>query len=430
MYIYILEKNNILLGHPKKNPNATDNPFKTIFIYKLDRNVNENQIKNEFKKYGEINKIRLIRDLNGRSRRYCFIEFKHSKTLKKLHRGKSKRKLGDKYYYLDFEKGRKNNYWLPQRLGGGKGDFERDYPRKIYRDIKILKKIYPELKEPDEGSISSISISSSSSEQNSNDNYNLNYNSENQIDVDEYLRIKRERSKSENKQINSSLNENQYDENDIFKLCEIDSNRKNNINVYEEYNEENNYNEDINKKKNNIEEITDNYKLKSRSESLNNDKSYEKIKKRNSRSRSRKRSINTKYNRRKKSESDEREYENSLNMIRKKSESSKRRRRIKSHIINGNQSEEESKEKSEEENKEENKVKSEEENKEKSEEESENSLNAIRKKIRQYKRDNSSVSTIRKNSSVKSDDDSDSKATVILTAENRRKYGLGEINIK
>ena len=166
--------------------------------------------------------------------------------------------------------------------------------------------------------------------------------------------------------------------------------------------------------------------MKSRNESLNNDKSYEKIKKRNSRSRSRKRSINTKYNRRKKSENDESEYENSLNIIRKKSESSKRRRRIKSHIINGNQSEEESKEKS----KEENKVKSEEENKEKSEEESENSLNAIRKKIRQYKRDNSSVSTIRKNSSVKSDDDSDSKATVILTAENRRKYGLGEINIK
>ena len=166
--------------------------------------------------------------------------------------------------------------------------------------------------------------------------------------------------------------------------------------------------------------------MKSRNESLNNDKSYEKIKKRNSRSRSRKRSINTKYNRRKKSENDESEYENSLNIIRKKSESSKRRRRIKSHIINGNQSEEDSKEKS----KEENKVKSEEENKEKSEEESENSLNAIRKKIRQYKRDNSSVSTIRKNSSVKSDDDSDSKATVILTAENRRKYGLGEINIK
>ena len=166
--------------------------------------------------------------------------------------------------------------------------------------------------------------------------------------------------------------------------------------------------------------------MKSRNESLNNDKSYEKIKKRNSRSRSRKRSINAKFNRRKKSESDESEYENSLNIIRKKSESSKRRRRIKSHIINGNQSEEESKEKS----KEENKVKSEEENKEKSEEESENSLNAIRKKIRQYKRDNSSVSTIRKNSSVKSDDDSDSKATVILTAENRRKYGLGEINIK
>ena len=128
--------------------------------------------------------------------------------------------------------------------------------------------------------------------------------------------------------------------------------------------------------------------------------------------------------------SDESEYENSLNIIKKKSESSKRRRRIKSHIINGNQSEEESKEKSKEENKEENKVKSEEENKEKSEEESENSLNAIRKKIRQYKRDNSSVSTIRKNSSVKSDDDSDSKATVILTAENRLKYGFGEINIK
>ena len=169
--------------------------------------------------------------------------------------------------------------------------------------------------------------------------------------------------------------------------------------------------------------------MKSRNESLNNDKSYEKIKKRNSRSRSRKRSINAKFNRRKKSESDESEYENSLNIIRKKSESSKRRRRIKSHIINGNQSEEDSKEKSKEENKE-NKVKSEEENKEKSEEESENSLNAIRKKIRQYKRDNSSVSTIRKNSSVKSDDDSDSKATVILTAENRLKYGFGEINIK
>ena len=56
-----------------------------------------------------------------------------------MYEGKSKRKLGKRHYYVDFEIARRKDNWLPRKFGGGKGENKRDFRKEKSMKVKIVK---------------------------------------------------------------------------------------------------------------------------------------------------------------------------------------------------------------------------------------------------------------------------------------------------
>lgn len=144
--IFIVSNIYIFLGNPKANPNATSDPYKTLFVYKLDPKIDEKKLKKEFEQYGEIKKIRVIRDFTGKSRGYAFIEYSHMSDFKNVYRRVTKKKIGNSYAYIDCEKGRVEKNWKPRRFGGGEGN-SREMPTWLKIQLEEIRKKYPNLSE-------------------------------------------------------------------------------------------------------------------------------------------------------------------------------------------------------------------------------------------------------------------------------------------
>jgi hypothetical protein len=101
-----------------------------------------------------------------------------------MYEGKSKRKLGKRHYYVDFERARRKDNWLPRKFGGGKGENKRDFPKEVYDDIKRVKKQFPNLIKGNKYEIEKGEINES---ENSESYYR---------NSDKYIGNKRERSRS------------------------------------------------------------------------------------------------------------------------------------------------------------------------------------------------------------------------------------------
>ena len=59
------------------NPNSTKDPYKTLFVARLSYELNEEDLRREFERYGRIRDVKLIRDKETRNR-----EDMHSLNLK------------------------------------------------------------------------------------------------------------------------------------------------------------------------------------------------------------------------------------------------------------------------------------------------------------------------------------------------------------
>jgi len=57
---------------------ATSNPKWTIFVGRLSFKTAEKELEHAFKRFGNISSVRIVRDQNGKSWGYGFIEFKHA----------------------------------------------------------------------------------------------------------------------------------------------------------------------------------------------------------------------------------------------------------------------------------------------------------------------------------------------------------------
>ncbi|QLG73872.1 hypothetical protein HG535_0F03830 [Zygotorulaspora mrakii] len=120
---------------PNNDPNIkhTD-PYRTIFVGRLSYEVNEVELQKEFIKFGEIEKVRVVRDkITNKSRGYAFVVFTNPQSSKLackeigVHRGLE---IGGRTCIVDIERGRTVKYFKPRRLGGGLGG--RGYT-KMYR---------------------------------------------------------------------------------------------------------------------------------------------------------------------------------------------------------------------------------------------------------------------------------------------------------
>lgn len=108
--------------HPDADPNISGDPYKTLFVARLNYETTESKIKREFEAYGPIKRVRLVADKDtNKPRGYAFIEYMHTRDMKAAYKQADGRKLDNRRVLVDVERGRTVPNWRPRRLGGGLG---------------------------------------------------------------------------------------------------------------------------------------------------------------------------------------------------------------------------------------------------------------------------------------------------------------------
>ncbi|KAF7261372.1 hypothetical protein EG68_01290 [Paragonimus skrjabini miyazakii] len=118
---YKLEQD-LALWNPKKNPNATSNPYNTMFVARLNYDTSESKLRRECEMYGRINQIVMVKNqLTGKPRGYAFVEFEHEREMHAAVKSLNGRKVDGMRILTDIERGRTRPDWRPRRLGKGLG---------------------------------------------------------------------------------------------------------------------------------------------------------------------------------------------------------------------------------------------------------------------------------------------------------------------
>ena len=74
---------------PHADTNATGDPFKTLFVGRINYDSSESKLRREFETYGPIKRIRMVNDANsGKPRGYAFIEYEHERDMHCKYRGR------------------------------------------------------------------------------------------------------------------------------------------------------------------------------------------------------------------------------------------------------------------------------------------------------------------------------------------------------
>jgi len=125
---YKLEQK-IALWDPQSNPEGTTDPFRTLFVSRINFYTSESKLRREFESYGPIKQIKLINDQKtGKPRGYCFIEFEQEKDMHSAYKHADGKKIDGRRVLVDVERARTVKGWLPRRLGGGLGGTRRGGP--------------------------------------------------------------------------------------------------------------------------------------------------------------------------------------------------------------------------------------------------------------------------------------------------------------
>ncbi|KAI5700568.1 hypothetical protein M8J75_000670 [Diaphorina citri] len=123
---YKLEQE-IALWDPNSFPNATMDPFKTLFIARVNYDTSESKLRREFEVYGPIKKIVMVHNkVTGKPRGYAFIEYEHERDMHSAYKHADGKKIDGRRVLVDVERSRTVKGWLPRR--GGLGGTRRGGP--------------------------------------------------------------------------------------------------------------------------------------------------------------------------------------------------------------------------------------------------------------------------------------------------------------
>lgn len=107
-----------------KHDQEMKDPYKTVFIGRLDYKVTEIDISTHFSRFGPISSIKIVRDSN-KSRGYGFLVFERDGDAKTCIRECGPTGMAMPGFrgtvLVDMERGRLVRNWKPRRLGGGLG---------------------------------------------------------------------------------------------------------------------------------------------------------------------------------------------------------------------------------------------------------------------------------------------------------------------
>ncbi|XP_059475918.1 U1 small nuclear ribonucleoprotein 70 kDa-like isoform X1 [Neocloeon triangulifer] len=125
---YKLEQE-IAVWDPQNLPTATSDPFKTLFVARINYDSSESKLRREFEVYGPIKKIVVSHNVNdGKPRGYAFIEYEHERDMHTAYKHADGKKIDGRRVLVDVERARTVKGWLPRRLGGGLGGTRRGGP--------------------------------------------------------------------------------------------------------------------------------------------------------------------------------------------------------------------------------------------------------------------------------------------------------------
>lgn len=130
----------IAMWTPSENSNATMDPYKTLFIARINYETSESKLRREFEQFGKISKLILVHDRNGKPRGYAFIEYQHKEAMSEAYKKADGMKIDGRRVVVDYERGRTQKSWLPRRLGGGKGDTRRTREAKAVLEAAVLER--------------------------------------------------------------------------------------------------------------------------------------------------------------------------------------------------------------------------------------------------------------------------------------------------
>ncbi|XP_049786820.1 U1 small nuclear ribonucleoprotein 70 kDa [Schistocerca cancellata] len=125
---YKLEQE-IAVWDPHSIATATGDPFKTLFVARINYDSSESKLRREFEVYGPIKKIVVVHNkVNGKPRGYAFIEYEHERDMHSAYKHADGKKIDGRRVLVDVERARTVKGWLPRRLGGGLGGTRRGGP--------------------------------------------------------------------------------------------------------------------------------------------------------------------------------------------------------------------------------------------------------------------------------------------------------------
>ncbi|XP_071754333.1 U11/U12 small nuclear ribonucleoprotein 35 kDa protein [Centroberyx gerrardi] len=111
-----------MVARYKPNKGVVGDPLLTLFVARLNPQTTEDKLHEVFSKYGDIQRLRLVRDIvTGFSKGYAFIEYKEERSVVRARRDANKLVVDQHELFVDFEQERTLKGWVPRRLGGGQG---------------------------------------------------------------------------------------------------------------------------------------------------------------------------------------------------------------------------------------------------------------------------------------------------------------------
>ncbi|XP_033751672.1 U1 small nuclear ribonucleoprotein 70 kDa-like [Pecten maximus] len=130
---YKLEQD-LALWDPNNNPISTTDPYKTLFVARINFDTSESKLRREFEVYGPIRKICMLTDkISGKQRGYAFIEYEHERDMHSAYKHADGKKIDGRRVLVDVERGRTVKGWQPRRLGGGLGGTRKGGPEENTR---------------------------------------------------------------------------------------------------------------------------------------------------------------------------------------------------------------------------------------------------------------------------------------------------------
>ncbi|KAL0228041.1 hypothetical protein RCL1_004184 [Eukaryota sp. TZLM3-RCL] len=114
-------QNGIHRYNPDRDPNIVSDPYKTIFVGRLDYSTTEEDLRSVFEPIGPVRTVFLPKRDKTRTCGYAFVEFLHESDCVEATRSMRHVRIKNRQAIVDQERSRKSPNWLPRRLGGGVG---------------------------------------------------------------------------------------------------------------------------------------------------------------------------------------------------------------------------------------------------------------------------------------------------------------------